>query len=418
MSFLPPIKPGRVGTGGSNPQDNMNNITEMIRTDPSMRQMFIDIAAQQDPALGQQLTQSLQLLDIATQTAGSQGAHGQSDAALSREEQEAIQRASLTNLGYTKKQALVAYLASNKNEEHATSYLATKAPAIGELFNSNPSLRRGLNEFIAQSDPTLARQARDNPALLKAALQHATVGGGGGTVDEGMTTDRRLTTLGLNDPDAYKHLENMRNIAEIIRTNPSMRQMFIDIATPRDPALGWQLTGSNSLPFDCERRVSETLPLSPRTSRNTNSPSFHIIKLPALAGHISHLLNLVVEFCIQPLGAVKHQAIWWTSYVIISRRGILTRGSGVYAEWNEVGKVLSHPATGIIAPRTNGIQIADISKGVLNGNQTNGTVLRVVDLKDIERNAEIFAVLVASGMHDGAYQAHGQATLEYRILSS
>jgi hypothetical protein len=67
----------------------MNNIAEMIRSDPSMRQSFIDIAAQRDPALGQQLTQSLCLLD----TVGPQGA-----ATLAREEKGAIQRASVNQL--------------------------------------------------------------------------------------------------------------------------------------------------------------------------------------------------------------------------------------------------------------------------------------------------------------------------------
>jgi hypothetical protein len=180
---------------------------------------------------------------------------------------------------------------------------------------------------------------------------------------------------------------------------------------------GNHVAGSNSSPIDLERRVVETLPLSARTSQNTNSPSFHIIKLPAPAGTISHLRHLSVEFCIQPLGTAERQAIWWTSYVIFSRQGTLTQGSGVYTEWDEFGRVLSHPPTGIIAPRTSGIQIADISKGVLNGNQTNGTVLRIVDLKDMEKNVEIFALLVATGMHDGRYQAHGQATLEYNIPS-
>ena len=66
----------------------MNNIAELIRTNPSMRQSFIDIAAQRDPALGQQLTQSLRLLD----TVGSQG---QVAATLAREEKGAIQRASI-----------------------------------------------------------------------------------------------------------------------------------------------------------------------------------------------------------------------------------------------------------------------------------------------------------------------------------
>ena len=66
----------------------MNNIAELIRSDPSMRQSFIDIAAQRDPALGQQLTQSLRLLD----TVGSQG---QVAATLAREEKGAVQRASI-----------------------------------------------------------------------------------------------------------------------------------------------------------------------------------------------------------------------------------------------------------------------------------------------------------------------------------
>jgi hypothetical protein len=344
----------------------MNNIAEMIRTDPSMRQSFIDIATQRDPALGQQFTQNLRLLDTVTRTAG-----------LAREEKEAIQR--LTDLGFEKKQALVAYLVSDKNEEHATDSLvnnnpenskdsniakAFKTPAIGQLISDNPSLRLGLNDFIAQNDPALAQQIKGNPALFETALQSAALG------------------------------------------------------KPKLEASVGDGTGSNSLPIDRERRVVETLPLSARTSQNTNSPSFHIIKLPALAGNISHLRHLVVEFCIQPLGKTESQAIWWTSYVIISRQGTLTRGSGVYTEWDEFGEVLSHPSTGIIAPRTSGIQIADISKGVLNGNHTNGTVLRVVDLKDMEQNVEIFAVLVASGMHDGAYQVHGQATLEYTKIPS
>jgi len=152
----------------------MNNIAEMIRTDPSMRQSFIDIAAQRDPALGQQLTQSLRLLDTA-------GLQGQFTATLAREEKGAIQR--LTDLGFDKKQALVAYLASDKNVERATNSLvnnnpenskdakATKPPAIGRLIGDNPSLRLGLNEFITQKDPALAQQIKENPALFEAALQ-------------------------------------------------------------------------------------------------------------------------------------------------------------------------------------------------------------------------------------------------------
>jgi hypothetical protein len=83
--FTATTNPGGAGIGR---EDNMNNIAEMIRTDPSMRQSFINIAAQRDPALGQQLTQSLRLLDTVTRAAGSQGQ-------LAREEKEAIQRASI-----------------------------------------------------------------------------------------------------------------------------------------------------------------------------------------------------------------------------------------------------------------------------------------------------------------------------------
>ncbi|KAF5319521.1 hypothetical protein D9619_008711 [Psilocybe cf. subviscida] len=160
--------------GGAMSLDKMNNIAEMIRNDPSMRQSFIAIAAQRDPALGQQLNQSLQLLD----TVASQG---QSAAALAREEKAAVQRASLVALGFDQKKALVAYLASNKNVEQATNYLknpenskdatATKPPAAGRFISDNPSLRLGLNEFIAQKDPALAQQMKGNPALFEATLR-------------------------------------------------------------------------------------------------------------------------------------------------------------------------------------------------------------------------------------------------------
>jgi uncharacterized protein YneF (UPF0154 family) len=324
----------------------MNNIAAMIRANPSMRQSFIDIAAQRDPDLAQQLGQSLWLLDAADPQSQTPAT------SLAREEKGAIQQ--LTNLGFEQKQALVAYLTCGKNVERATSSLANnpkiskgiKPPAIGKLIGDNPLLRAGLNEFIAQKDPALAQQMKENPALYEAALR---------------------------------------------------------------------TIGSKSSPVDSDMRIVETLPLSARTSQNTNSPSFHIMKLRTLTG--TTLRRLSVEFCIQPLGDVGRQAIWWTSYVIVSRPGTFTRGSGVYAEWDEFGRVLSHPPTGIIAPRTTGIQIADINKGVLNGPNTNGTVLKVVDLKGTEDNAEIFALLVATGMHDGRYQAHGQATLEYSIPS-
>lgn len=162
-----------------------------------------------------------------------------------------------------------------------------------------------------------------------------------------------------------------------------------------------------------QRRVVQTLGLSARTAEHTNSPQFHIIKVPSPQGRVSHP-HLSAEFCIQRrLGS--NGILWWTSYVLISRRGTLTRESGVYTEWSEFCTVVSQPACGIVAPRTDGILIVDSSKGVLDP-PANGTVLRLVDLPALEDDLEIFAVLVVSGMHDGNYQVHGQSMLEYRVL--
>lgn len=97
---------------------------------------------------------------------------------------------------------------------------------------------------------------------------------------------------------------------------------------------------------------------------------------------------------------------------MIARRGTLTRGTGIYEEWSEFGSFASAQMSVMasVTVRTNGFVILDTSKGVLN-NLTNGKVLRVVDLSGLPSNIEIFAVLVASGMHDGAYQVGGQARL-------
>jgi len=133
---------------------------------------------------------------------------------------------------------------------------------------------------------------------------------------------------------------------------------------------------------------------------------------------VDRLRQVAVEFCIQSVATSQAQAIWWTCYVIVAHRGTLTRETGVYTEWSEFGS-FSIPQGSVVAtvtPRTSGIFIADIDKGVLNNRQApNGTVLRVVDLSGRGSNQDIFAVLVASGMHDGGYQVHGQARLEYLI---
>ncbi|KIL64612.1 hypothetical protein M378DRAFT_24484 [Amanita muscaria Koide BX008] len=175
------------------------------------------------------------------------------------------------------------------------------------------------------------------------------------------------------------------------------------------------IVSADSAPVEVVKSVVEALPLSARTSQNVNSPSFHVIRLPSPGGNEDRLRRIVAEYCIQPLGSVTRQAIWWTSYIVIARTGSLTRRTGVYTDWTEFGTLSSQPATGIIDPRESGIIIADTSKGVLNGNHTNGTVLQVVDLSGVSNNVDIYALLVASGMHDGAYQVSAQARLEYRL---
>ncbi|KIL56775.1 hypothetical protein M378DRAFT_172428 [Amanita muscaria Koide BX008] len=175
------------------------------------------------------------------------------------------------------------------------------------------------------------------------------------------------------------------------------------------------IVSADSVPVEVVKSVVEPLPLSARTNQNVNSPSFHIIKLPSPGANSDRLRRVVAEYCIQPLGSATRQAIWWTSYIVIARTGTLTRKTGVYTDWTEFGTLSSQPATGIIAPRDSGIIIVDTNKGVLNGNQTNGTVLQVVDMSEVSSNVDVYALLVASGMHDGAYQVSAQARLEYRV---
>ncbi|KIL64610.1 hypothetical protein M378DRAFT_163070 [Amanita muscaria Koide BX008] len=122
------------------------------------------------------------------------------------------------------------------------------------------------------------------------------------------------------------------------------------------------IASADSVPVEVVKSVVEILPLSPRTIQNTNFPSFHILNLPSPDGNLVRLRRIVAEYCIQPAGSVPHQAIWWTSYIVLARRGILTRATGVYTDWTEFGT-----GSSIVAPRNNGIIIADMSKGVLNG---------------------------------------------------
>lgn len=121
---------------------DFNSFAEMMRTDPSMRQMFIDMASQEDPAFGQQLKENPGLLDSLVRMAGAhanQEESGNDAEMLSAEEREAVQRVSIDflkleneftyggpqimELGFNEKKAIEAYLVADKNEEHAVNYL-------------------------------------------------------------------------------------------------------------------------------------------------------------------------------------------------------------------------------------------------------------------------------------------------------
>ncbi|KAI9777254.1 MAG: hypothetical protein M1839_008984 [Geoglossum umbratile] len=147
----------------------------------------------------------------------------------------------------------------------------------------------------------------------------------------------------------------------------------------------------------------------------TNVPSFHVLKLPAVSADVTALRRVFVEWAIQPLSTTHGSAIWWTAYVLLARRGVLTRGTGVYSEWSEFANLSSQSAISIVNPRRDGVHIAEIAKGVLNGPQTNHAFVQNVNMHGTTTNLEVFACLVASGMHDGGYQVHGQARLEYRV---
>ncbi|KAF8810547.1 hypothetical protein BYT27DRAFT_7209338 [Phlegmacium glaucopus] len=166
---------------------NTGDFASMIRTNPSIRQRFLAMATQKDPAFGQQLSQNPALLDTLLRMASTQ-AHQEDHPSLqtgafNTEEREAIQR--LVDIGFNEKQVIEAYLVSDKNEDHAINYLlstdaerpsdahAKEESSIEQL--NDPLFRQRLTQFIGQQDPALAQQIKQNPALFEAALQEATL---------------------------------------------------------------------------------------------------------------------------------------------------------------------------------------------------------------------------------------------------
>ena len=167
--------------------------------------------------------------------------------------------------------------------------------------------------------------------------------------------------------------------------------------------------------ISCLRSVRAALPLSARSRDNTNSPSFHVLRLPAIPANPTRLRRIFVEWAIQPLGVLPQQAIWWTAYIFVVPPGTLDKATGVYTEWNQFATLSSQSAVGIVNLRPENIYTTDVHKGVINGRQTNHAMVRVADLNETPSDFVVYSCLVASATYDGAYQVHGHARLEYVV---
>ncbi|KAF8814418.1 hypothetical protein BYT27DRAFT_7206143 [Phlegmacium glaucopus] len=165
---------GAEGGLGLGALGNMGDFTSMIRTNPSIRQRFLEMATQGDPAFGQQLSQNPAFLDMLLVLMASTQAHREDHPSLqtgafNTEEREAIQR--LVDIGFNEKQVIKAYLVSDKNEDQAINYL--------------------LSTDAESPSDAHAEQAKEDPIeLLNNPLF------------------RMMTTMGTDDDDEHRQTTN------------------------------------------------------------------------------------------------------------------------------------------------------------------------------------------------------------------
>ncbi len=138
----------------------------------------------------------------------------------------------------------------------------------------------------------------------------------------------------------------------------------------------------------------------------TTGVSFHVVKLGSTEKEC--LWEVLAEWAILPL-AVKpgsSPCIWWTSYVIIGRAGILgDKSTGVYSSWEEFGEFSKSWVH--FTPKESGM-IYHVVKGVTSTDEVT-VVHSFGPAKRIPVGSDVYACLVVCGPSDGYYQVHGQA---------
>ncbi len=152
-----------------------------------------------------------------------------------------------------------------------------------------------------------------------------------------------------------------------------------------------------------EPAVVGTLDVKPQTQ--TTGVAFHVVKLGATEKESSW--EVLAEWAILPLGTRKgsQQCLWWTSYIIIGRAGILgDKLTGVYESWDEFGEFSSSWI--MLTPKESGF-VYHVTKGVVAAdNVAFADSFRPVE--KIPVGSDVYACLVVCGPSDGYYQVHGQ----------
>ena len=129
---------------------------------------------------------------------------------------------------------------------------------------------------------------------------------------------------------------------------------------------------------------------------------FHVVQLGATEKESSW--EVLAEWSILPEEDRKGstEIVWWTSYIIVSRAGVLgDKSTGVYPWWEEFCDL---PSSSIIMrPKESGF-IYHVSRGV--GDKEMAIVDTFRPAEEIPVGSDVYACLVVSS--NGYYEVHGQ----------